>query len=137
MMSIQFHGRYQEENQVKLFVTVFEEGYRLKSDEVWSETGSVIPYAITYEDDGTGKYNWIKIQQSEDGGKFATSIKAYSVMPVSGKEIPGLADKIIQDYGSDDLKKLQRQHLIDHLNRYGQKGVYLVHSYDDERIPLN
>lgn len=137
VMSIQFHGRYQEENQVKLFVTVFEEGYRLKSDEVWSETGSVIPYAITYEDDGTGKYNWIKIQQSEDGGKFATSIKAYSVMPVSGKEIPGLADKIIQDYGSDDLKKLQRQHLIDHLNRYGQKGVYLVHSYDDERIPLN
>ena len=41
-------------------------------------------------------------------------------MPVSGEEIKGLADQILEHYGNyDDLIELQRGNLLDHLKKNG------------------
>lgn len=61
-------------------------------------------------------------------------------MPVSGKEIEGLADKIL-DYNMDysDIIQLEREKLIQYLKDNNLKGISLLERKDDEPdklIPL-
>ena len=61
-------------------------------------------------------------------------------MPVSGKKIKGLADKIL-DYYMDysDIIQLERENLIKHLKANNQYGVSFYQQYydkPDEWIPL-
>lgn len=81
-----------------------------------------------------------KYEQAKDGSLFAPSIEEFCTMPVSGKKIKGLDDKII-DYYMDysDIIQLERENLIKHLKANGQYGVSLYQQYynkPDEWIPL-
>jgi hypothetical protein len=50
-------------------------------------------------------------------------------MPVSEKEIPGLADKIIDHYGNrDDIRTLRWKNLFKHLKANGIKDAILFNS---------
>ncbi len=136
--AIHLHGSYEEENKLKVFVTIYNEYYKLYGNKLKSVGGSIIPIAITYTKDDKGNYILEEYLQCEDGSRFGPSIKDFSTYPVSGKEIVGLADNIIQHYSDyEDLIQLQRSNLIDHLNAHKQTGISLVKDYDDSVIPLN
>ena len=64
-----------------------------------------------------------------DGSYFKKSIEGFCTMPISGKKIPGLADKILKHYGEyDDIITLHRENLIKHLQENNQIGVKLKRS---------
>lgn len=136
--AIHLHGSYEEENKLKVFVTIYDDYYKLYGDKVKSVGGSVIPIAITYTKDKSGNYILEEYLQCEDGARFGPSIESFSTYPVSGKKISGLAEKIISHYSDyEDLKQLQRMNLIEHLNHHNQTGISIVTDYDDSVAPLN
>ena len=96
-----------------------------------------MPMALTYQKNAAGAYELLECQMAMDGSYFAPSIRDFCTMPVSGKTIPLLADKIIGGYSKlDTLNHLQREHLQEHLRLYDQLGVSLTTSYDDTVTPL-
>lgn len=127
------HGVYEEEGKLRAFVTVHYEHYRLKGKILTGQTGSVIPAAITFKrEDRTG--GWVMEEYTEigsspdfpDGAYFGDSIRKLCVLPVSGEEIKGLAQRILDDYGDHTSRKeLLRESLIEHLLQYGQADVFL------------
>lgn len=129
-------GSYEEDNKLKVFVTVFSSRYRLYHKTLSEEGGSVIPAAITYTTDADGGYTLDEYLEAMDGAYFSKSIKRFCVMPVSKKEIPGLSDKILVDY-RDNTKRseLLRKNLINHLKDNNQKGIILK-LRTDEMVPL-
>lgn len=60
-----------------------------------------------------------------DGAYFGDSIRKLCVMPVSGTEIKGLAEKIISDYNNASRNELLMQNLKKHLMARAQIGVSL------------
>lgn len=133
-------GSYEEGDRLKVFVTTFSKHYYLYDKTLYDEGGAVIPAAITYVKDASGNYALEKYEQTKDGSEFAPSIKKFCVMPVSGDRIDKLADKILEHYGnSDELIKLERENLIEHLKKCNQNGVFLLqrgYQKPDELIPL-
>ncbi len=57
------------------------------------------------------------------------------MIPVSGKEIQGLAEKMNTDYSNDARRELLIQNLKEHLTAYGQIGVSLQMP-DGSRVKL-
>lgn len=113
-------GSYKEEDLLKVFVTTYSGRYKLFDKALSQEGGSIIPAAITYRKDDRGMYILEKYEQARDGSEFGPSIRKYSTMPVSGKEIPGLADKIFKHYGDyEDIQILLRDNLLKHLRVNG------------------
>jgi hypothetical protein len=53
-----------------------------------------------------------------EGGLLDESIRKFCKMPVSGKKIPGLAEKMI-NYDNDESLELQKQRLIAYLKSLG------------------
>ena len=97
-------------------------------------------YAITYGNDENGAYVLEELKRALDGGLLVSSIREFCTMPVSGKEIEGLADKIL-DYNMDysDIIQLEREKLIQYLKDNNLKGISLLERKDDEPdklIPL-
>lgn len=132
-----FHTNKQED-KLKVFATIFSEDYVLYNKKLKSIGGSVIPVAITYTVNPNGSYSLEEYLQAEDGTRFAPSIKGFCTFPISGNEIPGLADKILNHYSDyEDLIQLQRNNLIDHLNTFNQTGISLITDYDDSVMPIN
>jgi len=134
-------GSYEEENKLKVFVTTFTSSYRLYGNVLSHESGGIVPVAITYIKNSDGSYSLEEYNRAMDGSYFASSIKEFCTMPVSGKNINGLADEILDNYGDyEDIKKLERENLIKHLNANNQYGVYIYNEHYDqpsELIPLN
>ena len=129
-------GSYKEGNKLKVFVTTYSATYRLYDKALSEETGGIIPATITYRKSDEGSYVLEEYKQAQDGSLFEKSIRQYCTMPVSGKNIPGLADKILNHYGNyNDIITLQRENLIQHLKANNQDGVSL-HSPSDEIIKL-
>ena len=133
-------GNYEEDNKLKVIVTTYSSTYKLYGKVLSHEGGSVIPAAITYVKNSDGSYSLEKYEQAKDGSLFAPSIEEFCTMPVSGKKIKGLADKIL-DYYMDysDIIQLERENLIKHLKVNNQYGVSLYQPYyskPDEWIPL-
>jgi len=65
-------------------------------------------------------YKLEKYKQAKDGAYWQSSIRGFCTMPVSGKKIPELADKIFDHYGNyDDIRNLQRENLFKHLKVNG------------------
>ncbi len=127
---------YEEENQLKVFVTTFSTTYRLYGKMLSGVGGSVVPAAITYTKDATGVYVLSSYQPASDGSEFAPSIKEFCRLPVTGKKIAGLADKILQHYGNyDDIIQLERLNLKQHLRANQQAGIMLSLP-DGSTIPL-
>lgn len=131
-------GSYEEEDKIKIFTTVSIVAYKYNSNDkiVEEASGGIYPVAITYIKNKDGSYTLEEYLQSGDGSFFEESIREFCTMPVSGKNIDGLADEIISDYSNyDDLNNLQRENLIKHLENHNQKGVsLLVRGYDEADI---
>jgi len=122
-------GSYEEDGLLKVFVTTYSSTYKLYGNVLDMVGGSVVPSAITYRKDESGNYVLEKYEQAKDGTYFVPSIREFCTMPVSGKEIPGLADKIIRHYGNyDDIRTLQRENLFKHLKANGIKKAVLYNS---------
>ncbi len=120
------HGTYEEGNKLKVFVTTFASTYQFYGKTLCDQCGSIVPTAITYVKNTDGSYKLDKYEQAQDGDECGPSIKKFCTMPVSGKKIKGLSDKILK-YDSDnkDIIKLQRDNLIKHLKVNEQTGISL------------
>ena len=120
-------GSYEEEDLLKVFVTTYSARYKLYGNTLSQEGGSIVPAAITYRKNGNGGYVLEKYEQAWDGSEFGPSIKKYCTMPVSGKKIKGLADKILKHYGDyEDICILMYDNLFKHLKRNGITDAILV-----------
>lgn len=122
-------GSYEEENLLKVFVTTYSARYKLFGNALSKEGGSIIPAAITYRKDDNSRYVLEKYEQARDGSEFGPSVREYCTMPVSGKEIKGLADKIFKHYGDyEDIRTLLYDNLFKHLKKNGIKDATLTNS---------
>lgn len=122
-------GSYEEDGLLKVFVTTFSATYKLYDNVLDEVGGSVVPSAITYKKDNSGNYVLEKYEQAKDGADWLPSIRKFCTMPVSGKEIPELADKIIDHYGNyDDIRTLRWKNLFKHLKANGIKDATLFNS---------
>lgn len=130
-------GSYEEANKLKVFVTTFSSHYRLYDKVLSEEGGSIVPVAITYVKNTDGSYSLEEYQQAMDGSYFGSSIKEFCTMPVSGKNIKGLADKILDHYGDyEDIIKLERENLIKHLKANNQYEVSLYQKHYKKPVEL-
>lgn len=133
-------GSYEEGSRLKVFVTTLSKHYILYDKTLSDVGGSVIPAAITYVKNQDGQYTLEKYEQAKDGSEFGDSIRKFCVMPQSGKNISGLADKIFNHYSKhNDIVKLERENLIQHLKANNQYGVSLnekQYQKPDKLIPL-
>ncbi|MDD2211653.1 MAG: DUF5301 domain-containing protein [Clostridia bacterium] len=122
-------GNYEEEDLLKVFVTTYSARYKLYGNTLSQEGGSIIPAAITYRKDDNGRYVLEKYEQARDGSEFGPSIREYCMLPVSGKEIKGLADKIFKHYTDyDDIRTLLYDNLYNHLKKNGITDATLTNS---------
>jgi bla regulator protein BlaR1 len=122
-------GSYEEDGMLRVFVTTFSATYKLYSNVLDMVGGSIVPSAITYKKDDSGNYVLEKYEQAQYGAHFLPSIREFCTMPVSGKEIPGLADEIIKHYGNrDDIRNLRWENLFKHLKANGIKDAILFNS---------
>ncbi|HEY5584591.1 MAG TPA: M56 family metallopeptidase [Ruminiclostridium sp.] len=129
-------GSYEEGNKLKVFVTVYSSRYKLYDKTLSELGGSVIPAAITFTRNEDDTYTLDKYLEAMDGDYFSKSIKEYCVMPESNKEIKGLYDKILKDYGSNKNRSdLLMKNLVDQLKANNQKDIFLKQSAG-ELVPL-
>lgn len=133
-------GSYKEGNKLKVFVTTHSSHYVLYDKTLSNEGGSIIPAAITYIKNPDGSYRLEKYEQAKDGSYFGSSIKEYCVMPLSGKKINGLSEKILNHYRDyKDILEQERENLIEHLKVNNQYGVFLyqkLYKKPEELVPL-
>lgn len=130
------HGIYEEGNKLKVFVTTYASTYQLFDKTVNEQSGGITPVAITYIKNEDGSYKLEKYELTKDGTELTPSIKEFCSMPVSGKKISGLSDKIIKYYGDyKDILKLNEDNLAKHLKENGQTGISLQ-KVSGELIPL-
>lgn len=126
------YGTYQEEDMLKVFVVTYSQVYKLYENTLSDLSGSVIPVAITYKRDGNGDYILDQYEQAKDGSDFAPSIRKFCTMPGSNKEIKGLAEKILNDYGtSPDIRQLMYTNLYNHLKENGVTDAILRDPYGE------
>jgi hypothetical protein len=117
---------YEEEDYLKVFTTTYSTTYKLYDNILEEVSGSVVPAAITYKKEKSKGFVLVDYEQAMDGSDFASSIHEFCKMPVSGEEIKGLADEILEHYGNyDDLFELQRENLLEHLKKNGIKDATL------------
>ncbi len=136
VVAIHSHGNHAEGDKLKIFVTTFSATYRLYGDVIEMTSGSVVPAALTFYVPAQGVPMLIEYQQAKDGGEWSSSIREMSKL--NGKEIPGLADRIMTHYGNySDLSALQLQNLRQHLLQNGIKQATYTNSRGEVvlRIP--
>jgi len=121
------YGIYEEDDKLKIFVTVNYEYYKLYDKTLESTGGGVIPGAIVFRKGNDGweyeEYLEVGSESLPDGAYFNDSLQKLCVMPVSEKEIQGLAGKMNTDYTNDMRQELLMDNLIEHLTAYGQTGI--------------
>lgn len=114
------HGYDEEQGKLRIFSTVYSSRYAIFRNQLSARGGSVVPAALTFSLREDGRYSLEQTQMAQDGSAFASSIRAFSVRPVSGQPIDGMAARILNDYGSNERRNGQMQeHLRSHLERYG------------------
>ena len=86
---------------------------------------------------GSGVYQLEKFEVPEDGSFYAPSIRKFCTQPVSGEVIQGLAEKVIaSDSCSEELARLQDQHLANHLHKNGIRDAVLLDPYKKVEFSL-
>lgn len=136
------YSAYEESGKLKVFVTVYYEYYRLFGNTLESTGGAVIPGAIIFREDNNNggwefeEYLEVGSANLPDGLYYDDSILKLCVMPVSGNEIKGLAEKMNADYVNDARRELLEQSLKEHLMTHGQTGVSLKKP-DGSMLKLN
>ena len=135
--AVQLIDQYTDGDYLKVFFIYYVGGYHLYGKEITEESGAVLAAAFTYHQEADGSYTLVQQQTAQDGSYFRPSIEKYCNLPASGKTIPGLADRIIDAYSDHGpLLETVREHLTEHLQKYGQTGVSLVDPADGSVIPL-
>ncbi len=119
-------GSYKEGDKIKVFTVTNAELYVLYDNEIQQYSGAVIPTAITFKENADGTYEIEKYEKARDGGDYGISIHEFCKMPVSGNEIPGLADKMIK-YDQNAVKLLLRENMISHLKSNNLTGIKFRH----------
>ena len=131
-------GSYEEEDLLKVFVTTYSARFKLFGNVLSKEGAGIVPAATTYRKDNSGGYILEKYEQARDGSEFGPSIKKYCTMPVSGKEIEGLADKIFKHYTDyEDLRILLYDNLFEHLKKNGIKDAALTNSQGEIEFSMS
>lgn len=125
------HGFYEEDNLLKVFTTTYRATYRLYGNMLDLEEDTTIRAAITYRKNSSGYYELLDYTQAKTGFVSEASIKAYCTMPVSGKEIKGLADRILIHYGNRDIHALQKDNLYRHLQTNGVDTAKVISPYGE------
>ena len=124
------YGIYEEEDKLKIFMTVNYEYYKLYDKTLESTGGAVIPGAIVFRKGNDGwvyeEYLEVGSESLPDGAYFNDSLRKLCVMPVSEKEIQDLAEKMNTDYTNDIRQELLMDNLIEHLTAYGQTGISFI-----------
>lgn len=130
------YASYEEGNKLKVFVTVYSQQYKLYDKTLSETSGAIVPAAITFTKNPDGSYRLDEYLEAMDGSLFSKSIKGYCVMPVSKKEIKGLSDTILKDYGNHkNRSELLMKNLVEHLKNNYQKDIVLKRR-TGETIPL-
>ncbi len=130
------YGSYEEDDKLKIFATVYINYYNLYGKELVESGGGIIPAAITFSRNIDGSYQLDEYLEAMDGSYFVTSIKDFSVMPVSKKIIKGLSDQILEDYGNQNPRsELLMHNLIEHLKTNSQHNI-MLRKITGEEIPL-
>ncbi|MDP4181254.1 MAG: M56 family metallopeptidase [Bacillota bacterium] len=120
------HVKYEEGNELKVFISTLSTVYNLYDKLVCESSSWMAPAAITYIKNPDGSYSLKKYEQAEEGSLAVPSIKKFCTMPVSGKNINGLADSIIKYYANySDLIKLNTDNLKELLKENKHTGVSL------------
>ncbi|MFZ7131782.1 MAG: M56 family metallopeptidase [Eubacteriales bacterium] len=131
-------GNYEEGNLLKVFTTTFYARYLLLDNVLSMDSAGIVPVAITYEKDENGSYTLLEYEQARDGSEFGPSIIEYCTMPISGKEIEGLADKIFKHYGDhEDIRILMRENLYKHLKKNGITDAVLTNSQGEVEFTMS
>ncbi len=125
---------YEEGDMVKVFSFTFASANILLGNEVEHYSGSLRPTAITYKKTASGAYELEKYEPTMDGSLYGKSIKEFCTMPVSGKEIPGLADKLIKLH-PDNVNSLMLENMKTLLKENNLTGIKLRNS-DGTLVPL-
>lgn len=130
-------GSYEEGDLLKVFVTTYSASYKLYGNALAAEGGGVIPAAITYRKDNSGRYILERYEQAGDGSQFPTSIRKYCSMPASGRAIEGLADRILAHYADyEDIRILLYDNLTKHLRMNGVYNATLTNSLGEVEFRL-
>jgi len=113
--AVKIHGAYRENDVTKVFVTTWHSAYREEDDGVREFSGGVVPAAISCRKEVDGTYTLIEYKESSMGADWEPSIREFCVLP-SGRQIRGLADRILKDYGDNtELGEMLEQKLAAYL----------------------
>jgi beta-lactamase regulating signal transducer with metallopeptidase domain len=117
---------YTEGTRIKVFATISYSYYNFYGSNLSVNYSKIIPVAITYRKNFDGNYYMETYSVAEDGSNFNTSISDFCTTPESNKDIPGLADKIINNYSNNtELQELMETNLKKHLKKYGFEDVII------------
>ncbi|MCI8416326.1 MAG: M56 family metallopeptidase [Lachnospiraceae bacterium] len=117
--AIHSYGSYEEGDTCKVVAVVYTGRYQLFGDQVEEKGGSVIPVALTCKQQEDGTYTCIDYQMAGEGSEFGPSIEAFCTMPESKEWIPGLAERILAEYGNDqELHQILEKNLQEHLKKW-------------------
>lgn len=131
-------GSYEEDDLLKVFATTFYARYLLFDSVLSMDSAGIVPAAITYQKDERGVYTLLEYEQARDGSEFGPSIIEYCTMPVSGKEIEGLADEILMHYGDhEDIRILMRENLYKNLKENGITDATLTNSQGEVEFSMS
>lgn len=131
-------GSYEEGDLLKVFATTFYARYMLFDNVLSMDSAGIVPVAIIYQKDESGDYTLLKYEQARDGSEFGPSIIAYCTMPISGKEIEGLADEIFKHYGDyEDIRILMHDNLFKHLKENGITDATLTNSQGEVEFSMS
>lgn len=131
------HASYYEEDRLKVFVTTDFEYYKIKGKTVTAISGGISNSAITYKEDEEKGYVVEKYERASDGADLIPSIKKYSTLPVSRKQIEGLASKITGYLSnSDEIMEMQKKNLIKYIKENDLDIAYMKEYEGAEETPI-
>ena len=89
----------QEQNFLKIFAISDGEGYKIYSDNtLYMDSGWNFPIAVTGQKQRDGKYVMTKYEMPKDGSGYSDSVRAFCKTPVTGTEIKGLSERMMQSF---------------------------------------
>ena len=114
----------QEQNFLKIFAVSDCEGYKIYSDNtVYKDSGWNFPVVVTYQKQPDGKYVMKKYEMPKDGGGYSDSVRAFCKTPVTGTEIKGLSERMMQKFS---LNGNLDTYLLKYLKKNKLKNVKIM-----------
>ncbi|WZL72381.1 M56 family metallopeptidase [Clostridiaceae bacterium 35-E11] len=123
-------GSFEKEKELKIFVTVYYDQFKLYGKILHSESAGVVPAAIIYTKNDDGRYTFKEYIEAMDGAYFNKSIEEFC-------EPRDDIAKAMMNYYSDyrDLFELMNDHLKYYLKENNMKGIQLKKDHGDI-VPL-